>query len=315
MNRSTLWLLLGALAILGAVGLAIASAFKRPPAPPQVQHVAPIGAEAKTVVPEARVAEPRTPALAAFLDRSANLEKRLPNDFAEILPRVDRQEDLAEVRARLRDRTESDTLRHEAITLLRRSGDVALDQALVEIVRDEQESERFRRFAIQAIGTSIEMPLSNDPSEVSGLIATLEALSTHSSPEIQREAFDSLIKAGRRPPEALMQALGNPSHAHLHDLAIHALHESQERLSEPAVALLRGMAQPEHPNIDARIAAIYVLAQRRDDHSTPAFEAAHRSSEPRLQRAGAAALRQLGVQVPDLNPVKYRDVQRMATGP
>lgn len=224
-------------------------------------------------------------ALATFLD--ADAEGRVTADLVERLPALTEPSHIAAVTAMLRDADEEDTVRNEAINLLRRSGCAALPEVLLSLLDQPGEQERFRSFVVQHLG--VELAACSDPMLGSRLSGRLRLALQDAQPAVRREAFLALSQVQDAAVEDLLGAdPSSPRHAGMRDLAIRLLVERDRREALPAVRALA-----DDPDEATRIAAIHALGAWRDETSRPILEAARDAGQERTRRAATLALRAL----------------------
>lgn len=237
------------------------------------------------------------PALLAFVDPQAS--GRLPLDFHY---QVDRVSDVAEVDAVvavLRDRSEGDTIRHEAANLLRRSAYPELEQVLIDCLQHPDEQERFRSWAVQHLFMVFEERKAGDPNAAATLLAPLL---DDPQPAVRREALlslhrlDSAALANPETPNVDVVAtaarwLADPTTV---DLALRILREREATDYLPQV---RAILADETATPPARIAAIVTLSEWNDAASRDAIaQIAQLPDQPanfRLRRSAQMALERL----------------------
>jgi len=229
--------------------------------------------------------------LSKFLDPFG--KGRCPADLSERIPRVNSKEEIDAVVALLLDTQDGDTPRNEAINLLRRSGYRDLERDLITVARNKNERPRFRTFAVQHLGISIEQaerepktPRSWSPLYVRDLCA--ELLKNEPN-EVQREALYALIRArDARASDVIAQGFSNPQWEGSRDLLIRG---ALELNMVSKIAEIRPFAYSEDVNV--RVAALNALAQWKDEASRPAMEEALASKVARIKNAGEVALFQM----------------------
>lgn len=229
--------------------------------------------------------------LANFLDPFG--KGRCPADLSERIPRVNSKEEIEAVVALLLDTQDGDTPRNEAINLLRRSGYPDLERDLIAVAKSKTERPRFRAFAVQHLGISLEQaerepktPRSWSPLYVRDLCA--ELLKNEPN-EVQREALYALIRArDARASDVIAQGFSSPQWEGSRDLLIRGALELNmvSKISE-----IRPFAYSEDVNV--RVAALNALAQWKDEASRPAMEEALASKVARIKNAGEVALFQM----------------------
>jgi len=193
----------------------------------------------------------------------------------------------------LRDPTQTDTARNEAINLLRRSNYKGLPDDLIRILNDPNEGERFRRFCVQHLG--IEVQKANNVQKQAVLSVLQECLSDRHL-GVRREALLALVNAGDPTgKEKAVEWLVAENADDTRDLAIRCVQQMDLKEYIPEV---RKYVYDD--NEVTRIAAIVALSQWGDEESRPAFVVASKSENVRIQRAGKAALERLDKTAPNL---------------
>jgi hypothetical protein len=96
-----------------------------------------------------------TPGLASLVDRSLPFEERVRGLTSGQVTEVKDGRDLEALAQLLGDPAEDDTVRHEIASLLTRSGYAPLEARLFKIVENPGEQERFRSWAVQHLGQSL----------------------------------------------------------------------------------------------------------------------------------------------------------------
>jgi hypothetical protein len=243
-----------------------------------------------------RLPEGTRPALLAFVDTRA--QGRLPADFHYQVDRVEDPDEVAAVVAVLRDRRESDTMRHEAANLLRRSACPGLEQVLVDCLQHPDEQERFRSWVVQHLFMVFNERQAADPQSAGDLLLPLL---NDPQPAIRREALLSLHRlrsaaagAGSDRLDVVATAaawLDDPAAV---DLALRILRERGAREYLPQV---RAILADESAAPPARIAAIVTLSAWQDHDSRALItRIAHLPDQPanyRLRRSAHMALERL----------------------
>ena len=229
--------------------------------------------------------------LRQFADKTAT--DRLPINFPAQVPLVTEPNDIQLALQVLRDPTDLDSIRNEAVNLLRRSHYQDLSQQLIEITNDPRERERFRSYAIQHLGDMMKEfreGTADDDTNRAQIIRDHLAIALKDRHSMVRsEALLALTR--ERDPRAadlIRQGLREPPGTVPQDILIRCAKEAQLTDLIPTV---RPLAYSENQVV--RIAAVNVLAQWKDEASRPAFEEANRSTIARIQRAGELALRLL----------------------
>lgn len=230
------------------------------------------------------------PALRAFIDPQA--AERLPRDFDYQVDRVTDADEVAAVVALLRNRSESDTMRHEAANLLRRSDYEGLEQVLIDCLQHPEETERFRSWAVQHLFMVFAERQADGPTAASALLAPLL---DDPQPAVRREALLSLHRldapAGPDVVATAVAWLDDPATV---DLALRVLRERDARDYLPQV---RAVLVDETAAPPARIAAIVTVSDWGDYQSRDALaRLANLPDQPanvRLRRSAQMALERL----------------------
>ncbi len=225
-----------------------------------------------------------SPMLADFVDRKS--KTRVTADIATRIERVQTEADVAAVVAILKDTTDSDTVRHEAASLLARSGYPKLIDDLIVILMNPAERPRFRGFCVQHLWLN---HAAADADQKKRVVTVLQERLGDPDVVVQREALLALVRLGH--PEGKRMAeqwFADPAAEDKRDQAIRCMAtlNLRERIPEIRVCL-------RDTNDIIRIAAIVALSDWGDTESRGAFEEAARSSRERLQHAGKAAMAKL----------------------
>jgi hypothetical protein len=133
-----------------------------------------------------------TPGLASLVDRSLPFEERVRGLTSGQVTEVKDGRDLEALAQLLGDPAEDDTVRHEIASLLSRSGYAPLEARLFKIVENPAEQERFRSWAVQHLGQSL-----NDahyPGDRLVLADRLRGLLTDRHRYVQRMAIQALVQ-------------------------------------------------------------------------------------------------------------------------
>ena len=230
-----------------------------------------------------------SPALEAFLNRDA--EARVTPDFNERIPSVTDPVQVAAVVYVLKDSTDEDTVRNEAMNLLRRSGFSRLDDVLLAVLDQPSEKERFRSFVVQHLGHELTTVDGQDRKE--RIANRLQRAMNDPQDSVRREALMALVEAGDSTAlGSLISGLSDPSCAGLRDLYIRFLLEQNNREAIPAIRKLAN-----DPDEATRIAAIHALGKWRDENSRPLLSEALKSDQERTRRAAELALNRLDGQL------------------
>jgi HEAT repeat protein len=247
---------------------------------PSRSHVAaPEPEETRYSVPDTKALE-----LAAFVDRNA--KERVTADITSRIPRIRHEKDMPAVVSVLLDTKDDDTVRNEAVNLLRRSEYPGLTDDLIKVLSNPKEGARFRAFCIQHLWMNVEKA---DPAGRAKIGSELhEALSDRHIP-VRREALLALVRM-RDPKgrETAVEWLAAEKADGLRDAAIRCVRELGLREHIPTIRkYLRDKSDV------VRIVAIVTLSEWGDEESRPAIEEAAKSGSFRLRRSGEMALKRL----------------------
>lgn len=254
-----------------------------PPSPIAGAQVSSASAAISQAGPQAITAS-FSPALANFLDSTA--KNRVTSDISERIPMVTDPDQVAAVVEMLRDATEDDTVRNEAMNLLRRSGYARLSECLLEVLDQPGEQARFRSFLVQHLGHELETVIESKRASITSRLRN--ALDDTQIP-VRREALMALCEVGD--PMAMRMVDGgliDPHCGDMRDLIIRLQLERDRRESIPAIRALAN-----DPDEATRIAAIHALGSWRDEASRAVLEAAAKMNHERTSRAAILALRTL----------------------
>ena len=244
------------------------------------------------VSPPAQIANPpvsllviENPELKIFLDRTSN--SRVTADISTRLPALTNTSEIEAVALVLRDPTEDDTVRNEAINLLARSNDLHLADRLIATLDDSANNERFRSFVAQQLGLLL------TPDLLSAIHMSVHAhLSTALRDKqilVRREALLALCRI--HDPQALdivNTGLSNPNWNGAADLIIYILYQQDLRASLPDIrAFLDSQSEAEV------VAALYVIGQWSDTISRDKAEQKCHYDNPRISRAAVFCLKKL----------------------
>jgi len=199
-------------------------------------------------------------------------------------------QDLAALYRVLGDRRDSDTIRHEAAQLLRDRRDPGLAEALLKVLADPEEGERFRFFATQHLGELFQRALTAGDERARELRADLRhLLADDRHVLVRRQALLSLGKAWDPvTKEAMVAALEAPGDGPLVDTAMRLAVIHRDEALYPH---LRRRAWAE--DLFVRRRAVACLGELKDAASRPAFEAAAAAKDEALAEAGRLALSRL----------------------
>ena len=130
----------------------------------------------------------------AALDRFVNKqfgETRLTADFTSLVPRLDDPREIEAVVQVMNDWSDDDTVRNEAIDLLRRSHHGELDRRLIALLDRPFECERIRAFFVQHLGIGfINATAGTEHTTRQRLIAALDDRDL----AVRREALSTLVE-------------------------------------------------------------------------------------------------------------------------
>jgi hypothetical protein len=205
------------------------------------------------------------------------------------VPVVETDDEQAAVVAVLLDHTDSDTARHQAAELLRRSRYAALPETLVAVLANAQESERFRSWAVQHLYNVFAQSGAEDQTLIT---TTLSDLLDDRHIAVQREALLSLSRLSD--PAAVEHAAAwlSNEQSTAKDLALRILRENDARQH---INVVRNLAHADDQS--TRIAALVTLSQWGDEHSRGAMYVAANLPDTnanfRLRRCGRMALERL----------------------
>ena len=223
-----------------------------------------------------------TPGLSSLVDRRLPFDERVRGLTSGQVTEVKDGRDLEALAQLLGDPAEDDTVRHEIASLLSRSGYAQLEGRLFKIVENPAENERFRSWAIQHLGNSL-----NDahyPGDRLVLADRLRGLLTDRHRYVQRMAIQALVQHNDPAVLAKVRDMISdpaPDADAMRDMAMRCALEKNWRETLPAIrAYLRST------NESVRISAIWVLGKFGDEESRPGFIEAASSPRPRIQSAG-----------------------------
>jgi len=229
--------------------------------------------------------------LAQLVNRNVAIEERLRGGFSSGFAGVKDRRDIDALRQVLLDPQDNDTVRNEAINLLRRSRFAGLADDLLAVLASPEEKERIRCFAAQHLGALLD---DCDEHARATLLASVCSLLRDRHTGVRREALLALVRQGDPVGrETAVQWLTRPDspvdeRGEVRDLAIRCVHELELKEHIPVIReYLRDR------NEVVRIAAIVALSEWGDEASRPAFEEAAASSVVRLRRAGRGGLERL----------------------
>jgi hypothetical protein len=210
-------------------------------------------------------------ALARFCAAGPTHE-RMPGNLSTLIPAVDQPEDIAAIANVARDTKDDDTIRNEALNILRRSQVTGLADLCWALLKIETETERIRGFFAQHLSAC----------DDSLAIPRLRILLADPHATVRREALAGLVRRDDRALDPhLADLMQRPDTA---DLAIEAAVQWNRR---DLVAEVRRLAA--HPEEPIRIAALLALGTWQDEASRGVIEAAASDPTARIQRAGVRA--------------------------
>jgi hypothetical protein len=224
--------------------------------------------------------------LARLVNRAISIDERIGTEISSTIPNVTNTHDQNILLAVVGDVQDNDAVRNEVINLLRRSNCTRLPNALIGVLENPAEQQRFRAFAVQHLGS---MDLPNDAELRQRVTRKLQESLQDRHVDVRREALLALIR--RRDSIATQAAvtwLTSGDSENVRDLAIRCVVDLDLREHVPTI---RKYLKDENEVV--RIAAIVALSQWGDEESRPVFEQAAASNVVRLQRAGKAALERL----------------------
>lgn len=230
------------------------------------------------------VADPR---LAGFVDRKAAGDRTGP-DFATRFRQLHDPKDIAAVASVMLDPKDDDTVRHEAIELLRRSGYAQLDDDLISIFRNPIETEKFRSWVVQHIGVNA---LAGDPVARSRLTQVLGEALDDPQVKVRCEALFALSNLGDFKVGACIKAWLDPSKAEPAPIRAIAIRCARLQDKRDQIPVIRTHARD--PDEVVCIAALVALSEWGDVESRAACESAVKSTSKRLQTCGRLALERL----------------------
>ena len=227
----------------------------------------------------------RDPELAALVDRKT-LSPRVTGNMTERLPMIRFEEDVPKVVAVVQDPEDDDTIRHESIELLRRSGYPDLTNLVLGVLDNPREQPRFRAFCVQHLWINSQTASAEEIGKITSVL--YRSLNDRDLP-VRREALLALVHMGDPlGQETAVKWLLDDNAKGTRDLAIRCIHDLNMKEYIPTIR--KYLYDPDEV---IRIAAIVALSQWDDEESRPAFSAAAKSDSIRVQRAGQAALTRL----------------------
>jgi len=207
---------------------------------------------------------------------------RVTPDISARIPSVSRPSEIDAIFYVLRDHTDGDTERNEAMNLLRRS-QVPLDDDVIMLLDRPYEAPRIRSFFAQHLGVGLTSASGAERDRIRSRLAS--ALDDRDL-AVRREALGALATTEDSAAKARLESgIDAPQNAGMQDLVIRLLHRADRRSAIPAIR-----THLDDPSLPTRIAAIYVLGQWKDADSQPAFERAVKDPQRAVRDAGAMAL-------------------------
>jgi HEAT repeat protein len=226
--------------------------------------------------------------LGKLVNRQAKVSERISADMTSRFPAVTDPADQAALAKVLEDAKDDDTVRNEVANLLRRSKYPGLEDSLIRVLKNPEEKERFRAFAVQHLGVSFTQA-GLEKREVYG--QELRGLLNDRDTSVKRESLLALVLAkdetGKETAEKWLVEKSESADK-MRDLTIRCIRELGLKQYLPQ---LRELAAS--PNEPVKIAAIVTLSEWKDVESKKIFEEAANSSSARLKGAGKMALQKL----------------------
>jgi HEAT repeat protein len=238
---------------------------------------------------QAWVAPPVTvtdPELARLLD--PNARDRVTPDLDARIPTIS-PEDLPAALIVFRNPKEDDTVRHELANLLRRSNYPRLTEDLIEILNNQEESERFRDFAVQHLFLNAE----EQPEQRDKVLPVLHGALEDRHDKVRAEALLALcrLRAERGQATALAWLRdASPAQDGVRYQAIRCVHLLGLRETMPELRRLAAEGSESE-----RIKAIVALADWKDDSIRPLLEeiAQAQDASQALKSCATGALKRL----------------------
>jgi len=230
-----------------------------------------------------RNSEPSNPHLSAFLNGTFPVQKRVFPDMTNRIPSVSSVSEISRVTAVITNINEDDTVRHEAIELLRRSNVSNLHEVLHQAFANERNSPRFRRFLAQHLGIC----LSADTVGAQYVLPILRNALNDECCEVRRESLLALAAykdaVARSFCSKLIQQKDAPQE--MLDAVIRAIFVFDDR--KHTVDIREKLL---HADEDVQIAAIYTLSCWNDVDSQVLFLKLGNSPVRRVASAAKSAL-------------------------
>ncbi len=222
--------------------------------------------------------------LARLADPEA--EPRVGPELERELPRLEQPEALAVATRLAADRDEDSTVRHEALGLLRRSGDPGLDQLLLAILVDDRERPLMRSYAAQHLAVNLEQDYRPETIDRRALLRRI--LAEDPQLEVRREALLGLARAGDETTLAAIRDGTSPLLAGMGDLVLAVWQEQGWRELAPLVP-----SWLEHEDEQAVVAAVALIASWKIETGRQDLTALDGRRGARVDRAVRLALRRL----------------------
>lgn len=240
------------------------------------------------------------PALSNFVNRKSP-RVRVPPDMVALFPSVSDPIDQEAVANVLLDVFDDDSIRNEAAELLARSNYTRLLDRLEEVLNNPYESERFRGWAVQHIGTHARSH--SGPDNIRG-VALLRSCLLDSALPVRREALLALVRmddpVGIQYAADIVQS-DDPANATIQDIALQCIGLVNKRAQLPHVRKLIRSS-----NVDVQIAAINLLADWRDLESKSDIQNYVDSKSYILRTVAQRALERIELPAPAQNTLPGR---------
>ena len=234
------------------------------------------------------------PKLAALVDRNA--KNRITSDMSSRFPQANK-DDFPALLSVVSDTQDGDTERHEAVELLKRSHCPDLPETLTKVLDNPAEGYRFRAFAMQYLGGLVP-DANSDPDGHQKAMDRMRSSLGDKDFQVRSQALQNLCRL--KDPvgqETAVKWLGDykpisdKPDFERGDIIKQSIECVQNLGLKEHIPAIRQYAKDSNEVV--RIAAIVCLSDWRDEESRPAFEAAAKSSNIRLQRCGQAALKRM----------------------
>lgn len=216
-----------------------------------------------------------------FCDKKS--KRRATADLNERIEDITTEAEAQALTAVLLDETDDDTVRNEAMNLLRRFRPDLLDANLLQVI-NRDEPERIRSFACQHLGVSLVSQGSASP-----LLPVVRNLMRDQHVAVRREALFALFQVKDAPAiEAIRSGLSDERFAGQQDLAIRLLFELGAKDKMPAIReFIKSQVEAEC------IVAINVAASWKDAESIPLINSRADDAVPRIRETAQAAIQSL----------------------